>query len=120
MEAQAVLRAQAVLLGQVLPLDLRALVEFRGVHRELVVLRGQVVREVQMALAVFRELVVILREQQAELRGLVAQVELREHREYRQPRVQVEQLALVVLAVARVLTEETEHRVEVVRRAQMV
>ena len=113
-------RAQAVLLGQVLHRELRALVEFRGVHRELVVHRGQVVREVQMALAVFRELVVILREQQAELRGLVAQVELREHREYRQPRVQVEPLALVVLAVARVLTEQTEYQAEVEPLVQVV
>ena len=54
-----------------------------------------------MALAVLRGLVVTLREQLAELRGLVAQAELREHREYQQLRGQVEQLVVLVLAVAR-------------------
>ena len=95
------LREVVVLRGLVLHRELRALVEFRGVHRELVVLRGQVVREEQMALAVLRGLVVTLREQRAELRGLVAQAELREHREYQQLRGQVEQLVVLVLAVAR-------------------
>jgi hypothetical protein len=106
--------------GQVLQVVPRALVEFRAVHRVLVALRGQVVREEQMVLVAYRELVVILRVQQAEHRGQVAQVVLREHRELVAPRGQVDQVVLVEVVEARALTEETEHRAEVVRRALVV
>ena len=56
------------------------------------------VREVQTEVAVFRELVVTLRERQVEPRVHRVKMELREHRAFRERRVQAVQVALAAQA----------------------